>query len=68
MTPASPASPPKILIVDDHPATRKLLEEVLGRDYAVVLARTGEEALSRLKACPDIDLVLLEPGLHPGQC
>ncbi|MDA8417601.1 MAG: response regulator [Desulfobacteraceae bacterium] len=70
MTPAAPASPPKILIVDDHPATRRLLEEVLGQEYAVVLARTGEEALSRLKACPDIDLVLLDvvmPGINGYQ-
>jgi len=40
----------KILVADDDEVTRKLLREVLEREgYQVVLAASGEEAVSRLK-------------------
>lgn len=35
----------KILIVDDEPAVRLLLRSILARDYSVVEASDGEEAI-----------------------
>lgn len=52
--------PPKILIVEDHPATRKLLENILCQEYEVLTAENGEEALVQVKDNPDIDLILLD--------
>jgi DNA-binding response OmpR family regulator len=55
-----------ILIVDDMPANRKLLADVLAaKGYAVVTAESGEEGLAKLRAVKP-DLVLLDvvmPGL-----
>ena len=49
-----------ILCVDDEPANLKLLENILTpRDYAVVTAENGDEALQKIKNQP-IDLVLLD--------
>ena len=49
-----------ILITDDDPAIRTLIEHVLQADgYAVILAENGEEAL-RLAATEKVDLVLLD--------
>lgn len=51
---------PKILIVDDEPANRKLLADVVGReDSDVVTASGGAEALAVI-ARESIDLVLLD--------
>ncbi len=49
----------KILIVDDHPATRKLLQNTL-KDYTILLASNGPDALSLLEDNPDTALVLLD--------
>jgi len=49
-----------VLIVDDHPATRKLLEDILHHDYHVLLAENGARALDLLRDTPRIDLVLLD--------
>jgi len=49
----------KILIVDDHPATRKLLQDILA-EHLVLSTDNGHEALNILKDHPDIDLVLLD--------
>jgi DNA-binding response OmpR family regulator len=58
--------PGKILVVDDDPGNREVLEELLRmRGYAVVTAASGYEALELVKADPP-DLVLLDvnmPGL-----
>ncbi len=65
MTPDTSAS--KILIIDDHPATRKLLEDILGKEYQVRLAGNGQEALDMLRADPSMDLILLDiimPGMN----
>ena len=55
-----------ILVVDDLPENRRLLQAVLEpRGYEVVLAPSGEEALERLASDP-IDLILLDvvmPGI-----
>ncbi len=49
----------KILAVDDHPVNRRLLEGILGKDYEVVTAANGADALA---ICTNecIDLVLLD--------
>jgi two-component system, OmpR family, KDP operon response regulator KdpE len=58
-----PASPAKILIVDDEPQIRTLLRATLGRaGYAVVEASNAREALNA-KAIDKPDLVLLDLGL-----
>jgi putative two-component system response regulator len=57
-------SRPKILIVDDDPAIRRLLRAVLQRDYTVEEASTGDEALGILPAFAP-DLVLLDIAM-PG--
>ncbi len=46
----------KILVVDDEPANLRLLERLFRRDYEVVTAESGEEALSLL---PHHDVALL---------
>jgi len=61
--------PPKstILIVEDHPATRRLLEDILGKDYRLLITGNGEEALALIRDNPAIDLILLDivmPGMN----
>jgi DNA-binding response OmpR family regulator len=59
--------PPIILIVDDQPANRKLLADLLStRGYAVVTADSGEDALAKLQTVKP-DLLLLDvvmPGMN----
>jgi DNA-binding NtrC family response regulator len=56
----------RILIVDDEEVLRDVLETVLHREgFDVVLAASGEEALSVLDGDPDVDLVILDVML-PG--
>jgi len=50
----------KILIAEDQPITRTLLEDILQDDYEVVKAIDGKDALERLEQDKDIDLVLLD--------
>src|SRR3954471_19633217 len=58
-----PASPLKVLVVDDEPQIRTLLTATLNRaGYAVVEAANGREALNA-KAIDKPDLVLLDLGL-----
>src|SRR2546425_8656218 len=58
-----PASPPKVLVVDDEPQIRTLLKATLSRaGYAVVEAANGREALNA-KSIDKPDLVLLDLGL-----
>jgi two-component system, OmpR family, KDP operon response regulator KdpE len=55
----------KILIVDDEPQLRRALDVNLrARDYEVIQAETGEQAL-RLAASAHPDLIILDLGL-PG--
>ncbi len=60
----------KILVVDDDPALVKLIEQVLsGKDYSVVKASSGQEAL-RVMFEQKPDLVLLDvvmPGMDGWQ-
>jgi diguanylate cyclase (GGDEF)-like protein len=59
-------SAPTILIVDDEPQNRRLLEALLGPEgYDTVTAATGEAALGLVEASPP-DLILLDimmPGM-----
>lgn len=57
----------RILIVDDEPVNRLVLESYLGKDrFDIVEAKDGEEALYLVESKPAFDLVLLDvmmPGL-----
>ena len=56
----------RILIVDDEPLNIKILEHLLGSDYIVSSAASGEDALDFTSSCPLPDLILLDvimPGL-----
>ncbi|MEI8375019.1 MAG: response regulator [Planctomycetota bacterium] len=55
----------KILIVDDDAAMLRLLRRLLGQDYCLAEASSGEEALAMLSSFP-ADLVMLDivmPGI-----
>jgi DNA-binding NtrC family response regulator len=56
-----------VLVVDDDPTQRRLIQAVLERDgFAVVHAENGDDAISRLAAGAKVDVVLLDlimPGL-----
>ena len=55
-----------LLVVDDDEGMRDTLRAILKRDYRVLMAVTGEEALTVLKK-EDIDLILLDvrlPGIN----
>jgi CheY-like chemotaxis protein len=55
----------KVLVVDDHPANVKLITAVLKRDYEIIPAYSGEEALEKLDSeKPDIVLLdIMMPGI-----
>ncbi len=58
--------PATVLVVDDMPANRKLLADVLSHSgYAVITAASGEEALKKIdKDHPDLVLLdIVMPGL-----
>ena len=58
----------KILVIEDHPATRKLLTDILGKEYHLLIASNGEEALGLVREnFAIIDLILLDiimPGMN----
>lgn len=54
----------KIMIVDDEPANVRLLERLFRRDYQVVCAASGEEAL-RLLGQHDVALIITDQRM-PG--
>jgi len=58
----SAARPARVLIVEDDPAGRELLEHTLGEEgYAVETAADGEAAWQRLEAgAPEFDVVLVD--------
>jgi PAS domain S-box-containing protein len=61
-----PAKKAKLLVVDDKRANLVALEAVLGEEYEMVFAESGEEALTTLQRRSDIDLILMDvqmPGL-----
>ncbi|HEX4961361.1 MAG TPA: response regulator [Thermoanaerobaculia bacterium] len=54
--------PSKILVVDDSKLMHKMYEVML-RQYALVFASDGRQALDRLRDHLDIDLVLLDVNM-----
>ncbi|MBW8875216.1 MAG: response regulator [Acidobacteria bacterium] len=54
--------PRKVLVVDDSKLMHKMYEVML-RQYALVYASDGRQALDRLQEHPDIDLVLLDVNM-----
>jgi two-component system sensor histidine kinase/response regulator len=60
-----PANPPRILVVDDNPGNRDMLDRQLGRyGYSTVCVETGAACLDALRQ-ERIDLVLLDV-MMPG--
>ena len=61
-TPATPAMPPTVMVVDDSLTVRKITSRLMAREgYQVLLARDGVEALEQLlEAMPDVMLVDIE--------
>lgn len=58
---SSPILPtPKVLAVDDNRANLIALEAVLGRDYQLVLAGSGAEAIAYLEKDPNVDVILMD--------
>jgi putative two-component system response regulator len=56
----------KLLIVDDSPENLRILIEILKKDYEIVMATSGNQALRRLEVQPYPDLILLDivmPGI-----
>jgi two-component system chemotaxis sensor kinase CheA len=51
--------PRKVLVVDDSKLMHKMYEVML-RQYPLVYALDGRQALERLREHPDVDLVLLD--------
>ena len=45
----APESAPEIVVADDNPDIRRLLEHLLGREFRVRLARNGREALDLVR-------------------
>ena len=54
--------PRKVLVVDDSKLMHKMFEVML-RQYSLVYATDGRQALDRLREHPDIDLVLLDVNM-----
>ena len=54
--------PRKVLVVDDSKLMHKMYEVML-RQYALVFASDGRQALDRLREHDDIDLVLLDVNM-----
>lgn len=60
----------RILVVDDDPDILEALELALSSGHDVVVARDGQDALERLDAAGDVDLVLLDlmmPRMNGGE-
>lgn len=56
----------RVLLVDDEPLLLKSQERLLKRQFDVLTAAGGEEALEKLRSDPDVDLVLCDlmmPGV-----
>lgn len=67
----APGSLETILVLDDEPALRRILKQILERNgYSVHEAATGEEALSVARATPALALVISDvvmPGVSAAE-
>lgn len=50
----------RILVCDDDPSVRQLLEVTLSFDHEVLMATNGQEALDHLAAAEHVDLLVLD--------
>jgi len=50
----------RILVVDDERMNRKILSDLLQGENTVILAKSGEQALQRIKKDSSLDLILLD--------
>jgi CheY-like chemotaxis protein len=62
---------PKVLVVEDEPALRLLIADVLSTDagFCVIDLASGDEAIEFLKLNPSLDCVFTDvrmPGRHDG--
>jgi len=60
---------PKVLVVDDEPINIELLEDYLSKDYDILKAQNGNEAINIVEATPP-DIILLDimmPGMNGYQ-
>jgi two-component system cell cycle sensor histidine kinase/response regulator CckA len=55
-----------ILVVDDEPATLKLISGILESSYKVLIANNGQEALQHSRSSPDEICLLLSDFQMPG--
>ncbi len=51
---------PRVLAVDDTPANLIALDAVLEREFDLMFARSGQEALDRLRVDPDVAVILMD--------
>jgi len=51
---------PRVLIIDDEPAILAVYPEVLGVDYDVAVASSGQQALALLDHDPEFDVILCD--------
>jgi CheY-like chemotaxis protein len=64
--PTAPARRATVLAVDDMPANLVALQAVLGRDYNLIEASSGAEAVALMQSRIDIDVILMDvqmPGM-----
>ncbi len=50
----------RILVVDDEPAIRRMMQRLLGTDHQVITASSGLEARRLLENDPDFDVILCD--------
>lgn len=66
MTRSPTGNPLPLLLVDDDPLIGETLAYFLGRDFAVVLAHTRIDALTKIRQMPDLPAIaLVDLGLPP---
>lgn len=53
----------KILVVDDDPSTRYVLQKMLSKKYKIELAADGIECLTHLHNDPSIDLIIIDVSM-----
>jgi two-component system alkaline phosphatase synthesis response regulator PhoP len=55
----APPAKKKVLIVDDEPAVRQLIQRILGTDFAVLEAQNGAEAVN-MTHNQKLDIILMD--------